>query len=371
LFSRASSARRRLAVTKERHRDMTAPTSEARAETPAKKTKRERVFSGIKPSGSPTLGNYIGAIRHWAADQDHYDNIFCVVDLHAITVPQDPAELLANTRELAAILVASGIDQQRSVLFVQSHVAEHSELAWILNCMTPMGWLNRMTQFKQKAGDDRETVSAGLFTYPTLMAADILLYQTDAVPVGDDQRQHVELTRDLANAFNFRFGETFTEPRAIVRESGARVMSLDDPTRKMSKSGVEGSYIALLDPPDAIRKKIARATTDSQRTIVFDESRPAIFNLLTIYHALGSETREQIEAEFAGKGYKEFKAALADRVVATLEPLQRRYAEITADPATLDRVLAEGAEKVRPLARQTLRTVKERVGFLPPSSIRP
>ena len=200
------------------------------------------------------------------------------------------------------------------------------------------------------------------------MAADILLYQTDAVPVGDDQRQHVELTRDLASAFNFRFGETFVEPRAIVRESGARVMSLDDPTRKMSKSDAEGSYIALLDPPDVIRRKIARATTDSQRTIVFDESRPAIYNLLTIYEVLGGETREQIEAEFAGKGYKEFKAALADRVVATLEPIQQRYAEITADPAHLDRLLAEGAEKVRPLAHQTLRTVQERVGFLAPAA---
>ena len=344
------------------------PTTAAREASATTQKKRERVFSGIKPSGSPTLGNYIGAIRHWVADQDRYDNIFCVVDLHAITVPQDPATLLATTRELAAILVASGIDQERSILFVQSHVHEHPELAWILNCFTPMGWLNRMTQFKQKAGDDRETVSAGLFTYPALMAADILLYHTDAVPVGDDQRQHVELTRDIANAFNFRFGETFTEPRAIVRETGARVMSLDDPTRKMSKSDAEGSYIALLDPPDVIRKKIARATTDSQRTIVFDASRPAILNLLTIYETLGTESREQIEAEFEGKGYKEFKAALADRVVATLEPIQQRYAEITADPAHLDRLLADGAEMVRPLARETLRIVKERVGFLPPAA---
>jgi tryptophanyl-tRNA synthetase len=231
--------------------------------------------------------------------------------------------------------------------------------------VTPTGWLNRMTQFKQKAGEDRETASAGLYVYPVLMAADILLYHTDAVPVGDDQKQHVELTRDIANAFNFRFGETFSEPRALIREVGARVMSLDDPTKKMSKSGSESSKIALLDPPDVIRRKIGRATTDSQRTIVFDESRPAIFNLLTIYEALGSESREQIEAEFAGKGYKEFKAALAERIVAALEPLQRRYAEITADPAFLDRLLAEGAAKVRPLAQETLRLAKERVGFLP------
>jgi tryptophanyl-tRNA synthetase len=329
--------------------------------------RRERVFSGIKPSGSPTLGNYIGAIRHWVAEQDRYDNIFCVVDLHAITVPQDPVALRELTRELAAILFAAGIDPRRSTLFIQSHVHEHAELAWILNCVTPMGWLNRMTQFKQKAGDDRETVSAGLYVYPVLMAADILLYRTDAVPVGDDQRQHVELTRDIANTFNHRYGETFVEPRAIVREAGARVMSLDDATRKMSKSDAEGSHIALLDPPDVIRKKFARATTDSERSIVFDEKRPAIFNLLTIYEALGSESRDEIEAAFAGKGYKEFKAALADRVVATLEPLQRRYAEITADPAELDRLLAEGAERVRPLARETLRVVKDRVGFLAPA----
>ncbi len=342
----------------------TTPKAATHEASPAAKEKRERVFSGIQPSGSPTLGNYIGAIRHWVDDQDHYDSVFCVVDLHAITVPQDPAMLRAATRELAAILLASGIDPRRSDLFIQSHVAEHTELAWILNCVTPMGWLNRMTQFKQKAGDDRETVSAGLYVYPVLMAADILLYRTDAVPVGDDQRQHVELTRDIANAFNFRFGETFVEPRAIVRKVGARVMSLEDPTRKMSKSDAEGSYIAILDAPDVIRKKIARATTDSERTIVFDESRPAINNLLTIYETLGSESREAIEAEFAGKGYKEFKAALADRIIATLEPVQRRYAEITADPAYLDRLLAEGAEKVRPLARETLRAVKQRVGFL-------
>jgi tryptophanyl-tRNA synthetase len=328
--------------------------------------KRERVFSGIKPSGTPTLGNYIGAIRHWAADQDRYDNIFCVVDLHAITVPQDPAELRENTRQLAAILFAAGIEPQRSAVFIQSHVHEHAELAWILNCVTPLGWLNRMTQFKQKAGDNQEIVSAGFYDYPVLMAADILLYQTDAVPVGDDQRQHVELTRDIADTFNFRFGQTFVEPRALIREVGARVMALDDPTKKMSKSDAENSYIALLDPPDAIRRKFSRATTDSQRTIVFDESRPAIFNLLTIYEALGSESQEQIEAEFAGKGYKEFKAALAERVIAALEPLQRRYAEITADPACLDSLLAQGAEKARPLARETLRLAQERVGFLRP-----
>ena len=326
--------------------------------------RRERVFSGIQPSGTPTLGNYLGAIRHWVAEQDLYDNIFCVVDLHAITIPQDPKALRENTRQLAGLLYASGIDPQRSALFLQSHVHEHAELTWILNCVTPIGWLNRMTQFKQKAGEDRDNATAGLYDYPVLMAADILLYQTDAVPVGDDQRQHVELTRDIANAFNFRFGETFVEPRAIIRGVGARIMALDNPTKKMSKSDNAGSYISLLDPPATIRKKIARATTDSERTIVFDEKRPGVFNLLTIYQALGDETREQIEAEFAGKGYKEFKEALAERIVAALEPIQRRYSELTADPKTLDELLARGAEQVRPLAQQTLRVAKERVGFV-------
>ncbi len=276
---------------------------------------------------------------------------------------KDPAELRENTRQLAALLVACGIDPARSILFVQSHVSAHAELAWILDCVTPTGWLNRMTQFKAKAGDERELASAGLYTYPVLMAADILLYRTDVVPVGEDQVQHVELTRDIASSFNYRFGETFVEPRALIRTVGARIMSLDDPSKKMSKSDSENAYISLLDPPAAIRKKIARATTDSERTIVFDERREGIFNLLTIYQALGGETHEQIEAEFAGKGYKEFKQALAERVVAALEPIQRRYAEITSDPRALDHLLAEGAEKARPLAEATLRAAKERVGI--------
>ncbi len=342
---------------------MSAPTTAASAANATPKRARERVFSGIQPSGAPHIGNYLGAIRHWVAEQDIFDNIYCVVDLHAITVPQDPGELRENVRQLAATLLACGLDPQRSALFVQSHVHEHAELAWLLNCVTPMGWLNRMTQFKTKAGDDRETVSAGLYDYPVLMAADILLYQTDAVPVGDDQRQHVELTRDIANSFNARFGETFVEPRALIREVGARIMALDDPAKKMSKSGADTSYIALLDPPEVIRKKIARATTDSQRTIVFDESRPGIFNLLTIYQLLVGQSREQIEAEFAGKGYKEFKAALTEGLVATLTPIQQRYNQLVADPAELDRLLAGGAERVRPISHATLAQVQQRMGL--------
>jgi len=325
---------------------------------------RERVFSGIQPSGTPHIGNYLGAIRHWVAEQDVYDNIFCVVNLHAITVPQDPDELRAQTYQLAAALLACGIDPKRSALFLQSQIPAHAELAWILNCFTPMGWLNRMTQFKSKAGDEREMVSTGLFDYPVLMASDILLYQTDAVPVGDDQRQHVELTRDLANSFNFRFGTTFVEPRALIREVGARIMALDDPARKMSKSDAEGSYIGLLDPPDVVSKKIARATTDSQRTIVFDESRPAIFNLLTIYQLISQESRAQIEAEFEGKGYIEFKAALTDVLIATLKPIQERYAELASDQTHLDALLGQGADQIRPIADKTLRLVKDKVGIV-------
>ncbi len=343
---------------------MSAPMTAAKPANAAPKRARERVFSGIQPSGAPHIGNYLGAIRHWVDEQDIYENIYCVVDLHALTVPQNPRELRENVRQLAATLLACGLDPQRSALFVQSHVHEHAELAWLLNCVTPMGWLNRMTQFKAKAGDDRESVSAGLFDYPVLMAADILLYQADAVPVGDDQRQHVELTRDIANSFNARFGATFVEPRALIREAGARIMSLDDPEKKMSKSGADASYIALLDTPDVLRKKVARATTDAQRAIVFDESRPGIFNLLTIYQLLVGQPREQIEAEFAGKGYKEFKAALTDALVAALAPIQARYNQLVADPAELDRLLASAAERVRPLAQATLADVKRRMGLI-------
>jgi tryptophanyl-tRNA synthetase len=332
--------------------------------TKAGQPKRERVFSGIQPTNTPHIGNYLGAIRHWAAEQDIFDNIYCIVDLHAITLPQDPAELRDATRRLAAMLLACGLDPERSALFVQSHVHEHAELAWILDCVTPTGWLNRMTQFKVKAGDAQESASAGLYTYPVLMAADILIYHADAVPVGDDQRQHVELTRDIANSFNARFGETFTEPRALIRDVGARIMALDEPEKKMSKSGAEGSYIALLDRPDAIRRKIKRATTDSLTEIVFDESRPGIFNLLSIYQLLSGQTSDAIEAEFAGKGYGQFKAALGDLLVATLEPIQQRYDAIASDPGELDRLLARGAATVRPMAERTLRTVKERVGLL-------
>jgi len=326
---------------------------------------KKRVFSGIKPSGSPQLGNYLGAIQRWAAEQDQYDNIFCVVDLHAITVAIDPLELKKNTRELAGLLLASGIDPERSILFQQSHVPEHSELAWLLNCYIPMGWMQRMTQFKEKAQkQNAEQVSVGLFDYPALMAADILLYDTHVVPVGDDQKQHVELARDVGQRFNSLYGETFVVPEPVIAATGARIMGLQDPTAKMSKSeGNEGQSIGMLDEPDVIRKKIMRATTDSQREIVFDEARPGIFNLLTIYQTITGEPRQEIESRFEGKGYGDFKKALAEAVVECLRPVQERYAELTSEPGHLDKVLKAGADRAHPIAAATLNRVQRKIGL--------
>ncbi len=323
---------------------------------------RKRVFSGIQPSGVPHIGNYLGAMRHWVAEQDTYDSIFCVVDLHAITVPQDPPELRQNTRGMAAMLLALGLNPERTTIFVQSQVAAHAELSWLLSSVTSLGWLNRMHQFKSKAGEDRENANAGLYTYPILMAADILLYDTDLVPVGDDQRQHIELTRDIVQRFNERFGETFVLPEALIREQGARIMALDDPERKMSKSEPDGA-ISLLDPPNTIKKKFARATTDSERTVVFAPERKGLYNLLTIYQLLSGKSEAEIEEHFAGKGYKDLKGELTDLTVATFTPIQQRYHELLADPAYLDRVLAEGASRVRPLAEATLRRAQKAMGI--------
>src|SRR3989442_540487 len=331
------------------------------ANTPVKK----RVFSGIQPTGNPHLGNYLGAIRNWVETQADNDNIFCIVNLHAITVPIDPGELRHNTYQLAALLLASGLDTRYCKLFIQSHVHQHAELSWILECYTPMGWLNRMTQFKSKAGENLESVGSGLYCYPVLMAGDILLYQTNYVPVGDDQRQHVEFTRDLAQRFNSLYGQqVFTIPEAQIREVGARIMSLDDPTKKMSKSEPNpNSRIHLLDDARAIKQKIARATTDSLKLIAFDPERPGITNLLTIYQLLTGQSQQEIEAEFAGKGYGDFKAALTERLVATLAPIQKRYYELMDDPATLENILRRSAEQVQPVAAVTLQRVKEVIGL--------
>ncbi len=325
---------------------------------------KKRVFSGIQPTGNIHIGNYMGAIKRWAAEQDKYDNIFCVVDLHAITVPQDPKILKAKIREVAGLLLAAGIDPKRSTLFVQSHVCEHSELAWILNCFIPMGWMRRMTQFKEKSEKLKEEVSVGLFDYPSLMAADILLYDTDEVPVGDDQKQHVELARDAAQRFNSIFGDTFVVPLPVIGKVGARIMGLDDPTKKMSKSEMaSGHAISLLDPPDVIRSKFMRATTDSLKDIRFDENRPGVYNLLVIYELFTGKSRPEIEAHFAGQGYATLKKELGEVVVEGLRPLQTRYKELTADPTYIDSLLKEGADRIRPTAAKTLARVKERVGL--------
>jgi tryptophanyl-tRNA synthetase len=325
---------------------------------------KKRVFSGIQPTGDLHIGNYLGAIQHWVEIQHERDCIFCVVDLHAITVPQEPRVLKAKIREVAGLLIASGIDPDIANVFIQSHVHEHSELTWILNCFIPMGWMRRMTQFKEKSQKQKEEVSTALFDYPALMAADILLYNTDEVPVGEDQKQHVELARDTAQRFNSIYGETFIVPRAVIAKTGARIMALDDPAQKMSKSEEQpGRVINLLDSPDDMRSKIMRATTDSLREIRFDENRPGINNLLVIYEQFTGQGREEIESRFEGKGYVDLKRELAEVVVEGLKPVQARYRELTADPTHIDRLLAEGADKVRPTAVKTLALVRERVGI--------
>ena len=325
-----------------------------------------RVFSGVKPTGDVHLGNYIGAFRHFVTDQDEHDCIFCIVDLHAITVPQDPEELRKASLALAAIYLAVGVDPARSTLFVQSHVHEHAELAWVLGSVTMYGELRRMTQFKDKMGKAEASVTQGLFAYPVLMAADILLYHTDRVPVGDDQRQHLELTRDIAQRFNSRYGETFVIPKAAIPKVGARIMDLQNPEAKMSKSedSPQGT-IDLLDPPDVIRKKIKTAVTDSGREIVAREDKPAISNLLSIYSVASGKTIVELEAKYEGKGYGDLKKDLAEALVAYLEPIQQRFKQYASDPGEVARILEAGAEKAQSMASKTLATVYDRVGFLP------
>jgi tryptophanyl-tRNA synthetase len=328
-------------------------------------TQRPRVFSGIQPSGTPTIGNYIGAIRNWVRDQDRFENIFCVVDLHALTKPWDPADLRRNTRELAALLLASGIDPQRSLLFVQSHVHEHTQLTWILNGVAPMGWLNRMTQFKSKAGSDNESVSTGFYDYPVLMASDILLYHTNCVPVGEDQKQHVELTRDIAERFNSMFGETFTVPEPMIPRVGARIMALDNPAQKMDKSRPAGA-VFMLDDSDTIRRKVGRAVTDSRATIRFDPQQAGLYNLLTIIQALSGETEEQILSGFEGQGYKEVKDRAAEVIIEALRPIQERFRAYEQSPEQVERILTEGAARAREIAAPLLAQAEERIGLWRP-----
>ena len=325
-----------------------------------------RVFSGIKPSGEMHIGNYFGAVRRWVADQDRCDAIYCVVDLHAMTVAYDVEEFRQRTKRLATGLLAAGLDPERCIFFLQSHLHEHSELAWILNCVATFGELRRMTQFKEKL-QKNETVSAGLFDYPVLMAADILLYDTNEVPVGDDQRQHVELARDLAIRFNHRFGDKLVVPEAVLPPVGARIKDLQDPTAKMSKSEESPTgTVLLLDPPEAITKKLKSAVTDSGREVRYDpDEKPGISNLLELYSSAAEVPISEAEARFSDGGYGTFKKAVAEAIVECLRPVQERYRELAADPAELDRMLARGAEKARQIATGVLDRVREATGLLP------
>ena len=326
--------------------------------------KKPVIFSGIQPSGMLTLGNYIGALSNFSKLQDDYDCIYSIVDMHAITVRQDPAALRKRCLELAALYIASGIDPKKSLIYCQSHVSGHAELAWILNCFTYMGELSRMTQYKDKAAKHAENINAGLFTYPVLMAADILLYQTDLVPIGADQKQHLELSRDIAQRFNGVYGDVFKVPEPYIPKIGARVMSLQEPTRKMSKSDPDDTFISLVDDPDAIRRKIKRAVTDSDAEIRFDpQNKPGVSNLLSIMSALGAGSIEQLEQELAGQGYGALKARAADVVVEALAPMQAEYKRLIADKAYLQSVLDENAKIAAYLATKTLRKVQKKVGF--------
>lgn len=322
----------------------------------------KRIFSGVQPTGSVHLGNYLGALRNWVKLQSEYESFFCIVNLHAITLPQDPKLLAEKARELARIYVAVGIDPELSTIFIQSDVSEHAELTWVLNCIARMSELERMTQFKEKAKKQRENIGVGLFDYPVLMAADILLYQTDLVPVGEDQKQHLELTRDIAIRFNRDFGETFKVPDPYIPQVGSRIMSLADPTKKMSKSDDDpNGCLMLLDDADTVTRKFKRAVTDSGTEIRYDDSRPAIKNLLTIYHLMTGQPMGQIEEHFAGKGYAQLKRDLTDVTIDFLRPLQERISQISDDETAA--ILARGRDKAKNIASHTFRDVKEKVGL--------
>lgn len=322
------------------------------------------LFSGVKPTNTPHIGNYIGALKQWTDIQHRYHCLFSIVDLHAITVPQDPKLLRQHTLDIAATYLAIGLDPKRTTIFVQSDVPEHTELEWILGTIVKMSELERMTQYKDKAKARGENVGSGLLTYPLLMAADILLYDTVVVPVGEDQMQHVELTRTIARRWNAQFGETFTVPQALIQKVGARIMALDDPTSKMSKSGSAAGYIALSEESDVIRKKIMRAVTDSGKGITFDpDKKPALANLMTIYHHATGASMKEIEQTFEGQGYGEFKTALADAVIAMLGPIQKKLNEYRDDPGELTRILDAGADKARSVASKKMKAVRNAMGI--------
>ncbi len=328
-------------------------------------TKKLVAVSGVQPSGELHLGNYLGAIKQFTLLQEKYHTYFFIADLHALTEPQYPETLRAQTKNLAMLYLACGLDPNTTTLFVQSHISEHTELGWILNTMTPLGELERMTQFKEKAAK-QGGVLAGLLNYPTLMAADILLYNPDIVPVGEDQLQHLELARTLARKFNSRFGETFREPKALLQKEGARIMGLDDPAKKMSKSATsKNNYIALLDSPKEIERKIKIAVTDSGKDITMDSKKPAISNLLSIYSLCADIAIPELEKQYKGKSYAEFKSDLAQAIITSLSPIQNKYHALAKDPARVVQILSDGAVRARETASATMKTVRERVGLVP------
>ena len=327
---------------------------------------KKTIFSATQPSGRITLGNYLGALRNWVALQDDYNAIYCVADEHAITVRQDPAALRRQSLELYAQFIACGLDPEKSIIFIQSHVPQHAELAWVLNCYTMFGELSRMTQFKDKSASHADNVNAGLFTYPSLMAADILLYQADLVPVGEDQRQHVEITRNIAQRFNGIYGDVFTMPEAYIPKVAARVMSPTEPEKKMSKSSPnENSFVLVMDKPEAIMRKFKRAITDSEGGIYRSPEKPGVTNLIEIYSAVTGMTPEAVENEFNGKGYGVFKPAVGEAVVEALRPIREETERLLGDKGYLETLYRQGAEKAAALANRTLRKVHKKVGFAP------
>ncbi len=325
------------------------------------------IFSGMQPSGVITLGNYLGALKNWTNLQEEYNCLYCIVDMHAITVRQDPATLRKNARDLLMLYIAAGLDPEKNIIYMQSHVSAHAELAWILNCFTYMGELSRMTQFKDKSNKHSDNINVGLFAYPSLMAADILLYQTDLVPVGVDQKQHLELTRDIAIRFNNAYGETFRVPEPYISKVGAKIMSLQEPTKKMSKSDEDiNATLSILDDPDTIVRKFKRAVTDSDAAVRYDElQKPGISNLMTIYSVITGMGMDQIEAEFEGKGYGDFKLKVAEAVTEELRPLQEKFKALSKDKAYIDTIIKKNAETANYLATKTLRKVQKKVGFPP------
>ena len=331
-------------------------------QTPVRK---QRILSGIQPTGTPTLGNYIGAMRNWKLLEDEYDCLYMVADLHTITVRQEPAKFRQNAMQMLGLLLASGLDPKKSVLFFQSHVHQHAELAWLLDCYTYMGEMSRMTQFKDKSAKHADNINCGLFTYPILMAGDILLYQANLVPVGKDQTQHLEICRDIAQRVNGLYGNVFTIPEGYYSKVGARVQSLQDPTRKMSKSDAEDSFISVLDTPDVIRRKYRRAVTDSLACIRFDpENQPGVSNLLSIICALTGEDMEKVVASFEGKGYGDLKAAVTDVTIETLAPIQAEFARVMKDRKYMEEVYREGAQRAGAIAERTLQKLMKKIGYV-------